>query len=110
VFDAKEAAKAAIRPGVKAGHVDSVARGVLRKHGLAGYFTHSTGHGLGLEVHEIPRLGRSETEVLQEGMVLTVEPGVYMEGFGGIRIEDEVVVTLTGVKDLTTAPRGLIDL
>jgi Xaa-Pro aminopeptidase len=110
VLEAQEAAKESIRPGVKAGDVDSVARAVLRKKGLARYFTHSTGHGLGLEVHEMPRLGRGETTVLQEGMVLTVEPGVYLEGLGGIRIEDEIVVTSTGAKDLITAPRGLIDL
>lgn len=110
VLEAQDAAKQAIRPGVRAGGVDSVARAVLRKQGIAQHFTHSLGHGLGLEVHEMPRLGRGETTVLQEGMVLTVEPGVYFEGLGGIRIEDEVVVTSTGAKDLMTAPRGLIDL
>jgi Xaa-Pro aminopeptidase len=110
VLEAQEAAKGAIRPGARAEEVDSVARAVLRKHGLARYFTHSLGHGLGLEVHEMPRLGRGETTILQEGMVLTVEPGVYLEGFGGIRIEDEVAVTSTGAKYLTTAPRGLLDL
>jgi len=109
-LEAQEAAKRAIRPGVPAKVVDSAARTVLRKHGLARYFTHSTGHGIGLEVHEMPRLGRGEDTLLQEGMVLTVEPGVYMDGVGGIRIEDDVVVTSTGAMDLTTAPRGLIDL
>jgi Xaa-Pro aminopeptidase len=107
---AQQAAKEAIRPGVRAGDVDSAARAVLKRQRLAWYFTHSLGHGLGLEVHEMPRLGRGETTILQEGMVLTVEPGVYLEGFGGIRIEDEVVVTSTGAKDLTTTPRGLINL
>lgn len=110
VLEAQVAAKEAIRPGVRASDVDSMARAVLRKRGLAQYFTHSLGHGVGIEVHEMPRLGRGETTILQEGMVLTVEPGVYLEGFGGIRIEDEVVVTSTGAKDLTTAPRGLLDL
>jgi Xaa-Pro aminopeptidase len=110
VLEAQEAAKAAIRPGATAGAVDAAARQVLRRHGLAGYFTHSTGHGLGLEVHEGPRLGRGEKAVLQEGMVVTVEPGVYLEGFGGIRIEDDVVVTSGGAVDLTNAPREFIEL
>jgi Xaa-Pro aminopeptidase len=110
VLEAQTAAKAAIRPGVTAGDVDRAARGVLRDYGLARHFTHSTGHGLGLEVHEAPRLGRGERTVLVEGMVLTVEPGVYLEGLGGIRIEDDVVVTANGSEDLTTAPRDFLEL
>ena len=107
VLEAQEAAKNAIRPGAMAEAPDSAARKVLKQHGLARYFTHSTGHGLGLEVHEIPRLGKGERATFEEGMVVTVEPGVYLEGFGGIRIEDDVVVTSTGARDLTTAPREL---
>jgi Xaa-Pro aminopeptidase len=110
VLEAQEAAKSAIRPGVTAGAVDKAARGVLTRHGLARYFTHSTGHGLGLEVHEKPRLGDGEKSVLHEGMVVTVEPGVYVESFGGIRIEDDVVVTGKGSIDLTTASRELFEL
>ncbi len=110
VLEAQAAAKSAIRPSVTAGEVDAAARGTLRKHGLAKYFTHSTGHGLGLEVHEMPRLGRGEKFVLQEGMVVTVEPGVYLEGTGGIRIEDDVVVQAGGALELTNAPRGLIEI
>jgi Xaa-Pro aminopeptidase len=110
VLEAQDAAKKAIRPGVTAGEVDAAARGVLRRHGLAKYFTHSTGHGLGLEVHEMPRLGSGEKFVLQEGMVVTVEPGVYVEGLGGIRIEDDVAVQAGGAVDLTNAPRDLIEL
>jgi Xaa-Pro aminopeptidase len=109
VLEAQEAAKLAIRPGVTAAAVDKAARGVLTRHGLARYFTHSTGHGLGLEVHEKPRLGDGEKFVLQEGMVVTVEPGVYVEGFGGIRIEDDVVVTGKGFNDLTTASREFFE-
>ena len=109
VLDAQKAAKEAIRPGATAGDVDRASRGVLRQRGLAGYFTHSTGHGLGIEVHEMPRLGKNEEAVLQEGMVLTVEPGVYIEGLGGIRIEDDVVVTARGAQDLTTARRDLLE-
>lgn len=109
VLEAQAAAKNAIRPGVTAGEVDAAARGTLKRYGFAKYFTHSTGHGLGLEIHEMPRLGKGEKFVLQEGMVVTVEPGVYVEGLGGIRIEDDVVVTAQGAVDLTNAPRELIE-
>jgi Xaa-Pro aminopeptidase len=110
VLEAQQAAKAAIRPGAKASDVDSAARKVLRRHGLVRYFTHSTGHGLGMEVHEMPRLGIAEESLLEEGMVITVEPGVYIEGLGGIRIEDDVVVTARGAQDLTTASRDFLEL
>jgi len=110
VLEAQEAAKGAIRPGVTAGEVDSAARRVLKGYGLAKYFTHSTGHGLGLEIHEMPRLGRSEKTLLEEGMVVTVEPGVYVEGLGGIRIEDDVVITPAGAVNLTNAPREFLEL
>jgi Xaa-Pro aminopeptidase len=110
VLDAQEAAKNAIRPGAAVEAPDAAARRVLKKYGLARFFTHSTGHGLGLEVHEAPRLGKGERATLEEGMVVTVEPGVYLEGFGGIRIEDDVVVTSTGAQDLTSAPRELLEL
>jgi Xaa-Pro aminopeptidase len=110
VLEAQEAGKQAIRPGVTSGDVDQAARNVLKRAKLDRYFTHSTGHGLGLEVHETPRLAKGEQTVLEVGMVLTVEPGVYLEGFGGIRIEDDVVVTAKGAVHLTTAPRDLIEL
>jgi len=110
VLEAQQAAKEAIRPGVAAGAVDAAARRVLRGYRLAKYFTHSTGHGLGMEVHEMPRLGRGEKTTLEEGMVVTVEPGVYVEGVGGVRIEDDVVVTSSGARELTTAPREFLEL
>jgi Xaa-Pro aminopeptidase len=110
VLEAQEAGKQAIRPGVTAGDVDRAARNTLKRAKLDRYFTHSLGHGLGLEVHEMPRLGKGEKTVLQEGMVLTVEPGVYVEGLGGIRIEDDVVVTSKGCQDLTTATRDFLEL
>jgi len=110
VRDAQRAGKQVIRPGATAGDVDRAARASLKSSQLDRYFTHSTGHGLGLEVHEMPRLGKGEETVLREGMVLTVEPGVYLEGFGGIRIEDDVVVTANGYIDLTTAPRDFLEL
>ncbi len=110
VLEAQAAGKRAIRPGATAGDVDRATRNALKRAKLDRYFTHSTGHGLGLEVHEVPRLGKGEQTVLQEGMVLTVEPGVYIEGLGGIRIEDDVVVTATGAVELTSAPREFLEL
>lgn len=110
VLEAQQAAKDAIRPGVDAAAPDAAARKVLRKSGLARFFTHSTGHGLGLEVHEAPRLGKGERARLEAGMVVTVEPGIYVEGFGGIRIEDDVLVASSGAQDLTTASRELLEL
>ena len=92
VLEAQAAAIQALKPGVSAGDVDSAARRVLHRHRLARFFTHSTGHGLGLEVHEAPRLGRGETAKLAAGNVVTIEPGVYIENVGGIRIEDDVMV------------------
>ena len=110
VLEAQEAGKQAIRPGVTAGDVDRAARNTLKRAKLDRYFTHSLGHGLGLEVHELPRLGKGEKTVLEANMVLTVEPGVYLEGLGGIRIEDDVVVTSKGCEDLTTATRDFLEL
>jgi Xaa-Pro aminopeptidase len=101
VLEAQLAAIAAVKAGVTAGEVDAAARGVLRRARLDRYFTHSTGHGVGLEIHEPPRLGRDQQEKLQPGMVITIEPGVYVPGRGGIRIEDMVVVTATGCEILT---------
>jgi Xaa-Pro aminopeptidase len=110
VLHSQEVAKAAIKPGVTAGAVDAAARDTLKKYRLDRFFTHSTGHGLGTEVHEMPRLARGEETVLEKGMVITVEPGVYVEGLGGIRIEDDMVVTASGAESLTSANRELIEL
>jgi Xaa-Pro aminopeptidase len=110
VLEAQLAAIDVVRPGITAGRVDLVARQVLRKHGLARAFTHSTGHGLGLEIHEPPRLGRGDKTRLEAGMTITIEPGAYIEGFGGIRIEDTVVVTSHGSEVLTPTPKELITL
>ena len=112
VLVAQKAAIEAVRPGVPASEIDSAARVTLARYGLAEAFGHSTGHGLGLEIHEAPRIGRvgepGADVVLQEGMVFTIEPGVYVPGVGGVRIEDDVVVTPDGCDVLTAAaPRGL---
>lgn len=97
----------AIRPGVTGEYVDSVARGVIEKAGFGRYFGHGLGHGLGLEVHEAPRLAKGIKTVLKPGMVVTVEPGIYLPGWGGVRIEDDVLVTRTGHEVLTSVPKQL---
>ncbi|GGH10154.1 M24 family metallopeptidase [Silvibacterium dinghuense] len=110
VLAAQEAAVSAIKPGVTCGEVDEAARSVLRSAGLAKYFTHSTGHGVGLEIHENPRVAAAQAQILQPGMVVTVEPGVYMPGKFGIRIEDMVAVTGRSRKVLTPVDKKLIEL
>jgi Xaa-Pro aminopeptidase len=108
VRQAQQAALSAVRPGVSVGEVDQAARKLLRKNKLARYFTHSTGHGVGLEIHEMPRVAAGQSEILRPGMVITIEPGVYLPGKWGVRIEDMVVVTEQGCKVLTPTSKELI--
>jgi Xaa-Pro aminopeptidase len=110
VQDAQSAAIAAVRAGKACGDVDAVARKVLAGRGLGRYFVHSTGHGLGLEVHEGPRLARGQKQILEVGNVVTIEPGVYVPGVGGIRIEDDVAVHPGRTEILTRTPRDLIEI
>jgi Xaa-Pro aminopeptidase len=110
VLEAQEAAVAAVAPGVTAGEVDEAARSVLRRVKLDKYFSHSTGHGVGLEIHEGPRLAAKQTQVLEQGMVITIEPGVYMPGRFGLRIEDMVLVTASGGEVLTPSVKAWIEL
>ena len=105
VLKAQAGAVQALQDATPAGKIDSAARRVLAKHGLARYFTHSTGHGVGMEIHERPRLGKGETTRLRSGSVVTVEPGVYLEGFGGIRVEDTLLVGPGGPEVLTPASK-----
>jgi Xaa-Pro aminopeptidase len=107
VLEAQLAALDAVRPGVRAQSVDRAARRVLAQYGLERAFVHSTGHGLGLEIHEPPRLGKKEKMLLEAGMAVTIEPGVYLEGSGGIRIEDTIVVTANGCEVLTPTTKAL---
>jgi Xaa-Pro aminopeptidase len=108
VREAQEAAVAAVRPGVSVGEVDAAARKVLRKAGLGRYFTHSTGHGVGLEIHEAPRVAAGQKELLQPGMVITIEPGVYFPGKWGVRIEDMVAVNEGGCEVLTPTSKDFL--
>jgi Xaa-Pro aminopeptidase len=110
VQEANQAAVAAVQAGVTCGTVDAAARDVLKKNGLEANFVHSTGHGLGLEVHEAPRVARGQAIRLEAGNVITIEPGVYVEGVGGIRIEDDVAVRIQGSEVLTRVRRDLIEL
>ena len=110
VLAANEAVRLAIRPGLPAQEVDRVARRAITLAGYGDYFTHRTGHGLGLETHEPPYMVEGNLDLLQPGMTFTVEPGIYVPGLGGVRIEDDVCVTEQGVETLTTFPRELISL
>jgi Xaa-Pro aminopeptidase len=110
VLEAQETAVAAVAPGVTAGEVDEAARSVLRRVKLDKFFSHSTGHGVGLEIHEGPRLAAKQKQVLEQGMVVTIEPGVYMPGRFGVRIEDMVLVTARGGEVLTPSVKAWIEL
>ncbi len=110
VLEAQQAALQVARAGVSASRVDKAARMALKARGLDRYFTHSTGHGVGLEIHEGPRLGAKSEDALEAGMVVTVEPGIYLSGKAGVRIEDTVLVTRTGAEILTSVSKGLLVL
>lgn len=101
VLEAQLHALAHIKPGMTGRECDAVTRDIITRYGYGGQFGHSTGHGLGMEVHEWPRLSKLSDDVLQPGMVVTVEPGIYLPGIGGVRIEDDVVVTESGISLLT---------
>ena len=110
VLEAQLAGIEAVREGTTAGKVDAATRNVLKKHKLDKAFVHSTGHGLGLEIHEPPRLGKKDKTRLQAGMAITIEPGVYIEGLAGIRIEDTVLVTKNGCEVLTPTSKEFVHL
>jgi len=107
VAEANAAGRAAARPGVPAGEIDKAARQVIIKAGYGQYFTHRTGHGLGMEGHEAPYIYSENQMELSPGMTFTVEPGIYLPGQNGVRIEDDVVITSDGAESLTTLPRVL---
>lgn len=110
VLEANRAGKEACRPNATAQDVDRAARHIIRDAGYGAFFTHRTGHGIGLELHEPPYMVEGNLLVLETGMTFTVEPGVYLLGRGGVRIEDDVVITTEGSESLTTFPRELMVL
>ena len=101
VLDAQKKAIKGIRPGVKAKYIDNISRQYIIDKGLGQYFVHSLGHGIGLEVHEKPHISKNSNAILEKGMIVTIEPGVYIPGWGGVRIEDVVLVTEDGCEVLT---------
>ena len=110
VLRAQTAAIQAVKPGIKGCEVDVVARNIIREAGYGDCFGHSLGHSMGLMIHETPCFSPKDETVLEPGMVITVEPGIYVEGFGGVRIEDVVAVTEDGCRNLTHSPKGLMEL
>lgn len=110
VRDAQSLALQAAKSGMKARALDKLARSHIRRQGFGKYFNHSLGHGLGLQVHEMPRVSSLSKETLRAGNVITIEPGIYVPGVGGVRIEDDVVIRNGTCEVLTTVTRGLLIL
>jgi len=110
VQEAQQYALDHLRPGMTGKEGDALTRDIITRYGYGEYFGHGTGHGIGLEIHESPRLSLTGDVVLTPGMVVTVEPGIYLPGFGGVRIEDDVVMTEGGIRILTSSPKRLIEL
>jgi Xaa-Pro dipeptidase len=110
VLEANKAGRKAGKPGLEAGVVDQATRLVIDSAGYGDAFTHRTGHGLGMEAHESPYIFGESTQTLEVGMTFTVEPGIYLPGKGGVRIEDDVVVTGTGLESLTDYSRQVLSV
>jgi Xaa-Pro aminopeptidase len=108
VKDAHDRALAAVRPGVGLKELDDLARGYIEEKGYGNYFGHGLGHGVGLEVHEKPVVSFRSDGIAEEGMVFTIEPGIYIPDWGGVRIEDTVLVTADGCRLLTGVPKELM--
>ena len=106
VLEAEMQCVTAVKPGVRTRELDALARSILARHDLAEYFAHSLGHGVGLAVHEAPSLSSTSNDVLESGMIITIEPGVYLPGVGGVRIEDILLVTDEGHEVLSTSPKA----
>lgn len=107
VLNAEMAALEMSKPGVRIGDLDLKARGLITEAGYGEYFPHRLGHGLGVSVHEFPSMSQANDDLLQEGMVYTIEPGIYVPGVGGVRIEDDVLITADGSVTLTNYPKEL---
>ncbi len=107
MLKAEQAALQLSKPGVRIGDLDLKARGIIEKAGYGDYFPHRLGHGLGISVHEYPSMSSANDTLLKEGMVYTIEPGIYVPDVGGVRIEDDVFVTKDGAEALTQYPKEL---
>src|SRR5699024_468397 len=107
-YEAQKKSIEAIKPGQSAEEIDAIARDYITEHGYGEYFPHLTGHGLGLNIHEYPIIDEGEKAILREGMVITMEPGIYLPDVGAVRIEDMILVTDDGYEYLTDSPRDLI--
>lgn len=107
VYESQEKTIQALKPGVMISEIDRIARDVIASHKLAKRFNHGLGHGIGLEIHETPFIGKNDDQPLREGMVVTVEPGVYFPGLGGVRLEDDILITKDGAELLCTLPKEL---
>lgn len=108
VLEAQRKGVEAARPGMTAKELDTIVRDVIKEYGYGGHFIHSTGHGVGLEIHEWPRVSQFDETELKPGMVVTIEPGIYLPKFGGVRIEDTILITENGAERLTLTERELI--
>jgi Xaa-Pro aminopeptidase len=108
VKDAHDRAIEQVKPGVRLAEIDAAARNHINQSGHGEHFGHGTGHGVGLAVHEWPAVGKDSQDVAEVGMVFTIEPGIYIPGWGGVRIEDMVLVTPDGCEVLTAIPKGLM--
>ena len=110
VLKAQQAVLAMLKPGLKGKEYDKVARDIIYGAGYEGYFGHGLGHSVGLEIHEDPRFSMTEEDIVEAGMIMTVEPGIYIPDFGGVRIEDMVVITEDGYENLAHSAKELIEL
>ena len=107
VYESQQKTIEALKPGIMVSEIDRIARDVVASHKLAKRFNHGLGHGIGLEIHEAPFIGKNDDQPLREGMVVTVEPGVYFQGLGGVRLEDDLLITKTGAEQLCTLPKEI---
>ncbi|GBG95065.1 Xaa-Pro aminopeptidase [Ligilactobacillus salitolerans] len=110
VLEAQQATIAAVRAGVSGAQIDQIGRSLIQKAGYGEYFNHGMGHGIGLDIHELPNVGTRYPDVMQAGQIVTVEPGIYVLGLGGVRIEDDVLVTATGSEILTNSNKQFIEI
>ena len=110
VLEAQEAALSGLWAGMTGAEGDRLARKVIEEAGYAEYFGHGLGHSVGLEIHEKPALSPKDQTILRAGIIETIEPGIYIPGFGGVRIEDMTVITENGIRNLTSSPKELIEL